>query len=136
MRRLVLVLGAVAALAGVPAYMTPASGQSEGKADPIFGIKIPSGYRDWKLISVAHEEGNLNDLRAILGNGIAIKAYREGKLPFPDGTIIPGLPGATSRRRKTTKSLAVPNLSLPGPPRIGTFSLWSRTQKSTPRRAA
>jgi hypothetical protein len=27
-------------------------------------------------------------LRAILGNDIAIKAYREGKLPFPDGTII------------------------------------------------
>ena len=37
---------------------------------------------------MAHEEGNLNDLRAILGNDVAIKAYREGKLPFPDGTII------------------------------------------------
>ena len=51
-------------------------------------IKIPLGYRDWRLISVAHEEGNLNDLRAVLGNDIAIKAYREGKIPFPDGTII------------------------------------------------
>jgi len=37
---------------------------------------------------VAHEAGNLNDLRAILGNDVAMKAYREGKLPFPDGTII------------------------------------------------
>jgi hypothetical protein len=37
---------------------------------------------------VAHEEGNLNDLRAILGNAAAIKAFREAKLPFPDGTII------------------------------------------------
>ena len=37
---------------------------------------------------MAHEEGNLNDLRAILGNNVAIKASREGKLPFPDGTII------------------------------------------------
>jgi hypothetical protein len=35
-----------------------------------------------------HEEGNLNDLRAILGNDVAIRACREGKLPFPDGTII------------------------------------------------
>jgi hypothetical protein len=52
------------------------------------GITIPPGYRDWKLISVAHEEGNLNDIRAILGNDIAIKAYRNGTLPFPDGTII------------------------------------------------
>jgi len=61
---------------------------ADDEAAPIFGIKIPSGYRDWRLISVAHEEGNLNDLRAILGNDVAIKAYREGKLPFPDGTII------------------------------------------------
>ena len=134
MKRIAFLLVAVAALAGVVAYMAPASGHADGEAAPIFGIKIPAGYRDWRLISVAHEEGNLNDLRAILGNDVAIKAYREGKLPFPDGTIIAGSPGVTSRRRKTTKSLAVPNLSLPGPPR--TFSLWSRTQKNTPRRAA
>jgi hypothetical protein len=38
------------------------------------------------------------------------------------------------RRRKTTKSLAAPNPSLPGPPR--TFSSWSRIQKDTLRRAA
>ncbi len=37
---------------------------------------------------MAHEAGNLNDFRAILGNDTAIKAYREEKLPFPDGTII------------------------------------------------
>ncbi|KLD62851.1 cytochrome P460 family protein [Dyella japonica] len=49
---------------------------------------MPAGYRDWKLVSVAHEEGNLNDIRAILGNDIAIEAYRSGKLPFPDGAII------------------------------------------------
>jgi hypothetical protein len=58
------------------------------EAAPIYGIAIPPGYRDWKLISVAHEAGNLNDLRAILGNDLAVKAYREGKLPFPDGAII------------------------------------------------
>jgi hypothetical protein len=55
---------------------------------PVFVTEIPPGYRDWKLISVAHEEGILNDLRAILGNDIAVKAYREEKLPFPDGAII------------------------------------------------
>ena len=37
---------------------------------------------------MAHEEADLNDIRAILGNDTAIRAYREGKLPFPDGTII------------------------------------------------
>ncbi len=43
---------------------------------------------------MAHEEGNLNDLRAILGNDVAIKAYREKKLPYPDGTIIVDIPEA------------------------------------------
>jgi hypothetical protein len=58
------------------------------EASSIVGISIPAGYRDWRLISVAHEAGNNNDLRATLGNDVAMKAYREGKLPFPDGTII------------------------------------------------
>src|SRR5215471_18353132 len=78
---------AAAAMAGVVTCTSPASGRADGLAAPN-GVTIPAGYRDWTLISVAHEEGSLNDLRAILGNDIAIKAYREGKLPFPDGTII------------------------------------------------
>jgi len=54
----------------------------------IFVTNIPPGYRDWKVVSVAHEAGDLNDIRAVLGNDIAIKAYREGKLPFPEGAIV------------------------------------------------
>jgi hypothetical protein len=88
MKWVACLLVAVAAVAGVVARSTPGSGHADGEAAPIFGVKIPPGYRDWKLISVAHEAGNLNDLRAILGNDVAIRAYREGKLPFPDGTII------------------------------------------------
>ena|SRR5215469_6072610 len=34
---------------------------------------------------------DFNQLRAQLGNDIAIKAYREGKLPSPDGSIIVAL---------------------------------------------
>ncbi len=88
MKSIAFLLVAVAAAAGVVAYSAPASGSADEEAAPIFGIKLPPRYRDWKLVSVAHEEGSLNDIRAILGNDIAIKAYREGKLPFPDGTII------------------------------------------------
>ena len=88
MKRIVFLVVAAAVVAGVVASMAPASGQPDGEAAPIYGIKLPPGYRDWKLISVAHEEGNQNDLRAVLGNDVAIKAYRDGKLPFPDGTII------------------------------------------------
>src|ERR1700726_251381 len=88
MRRIAFVLVTVIALAGVVAHMAPASERAEGAAAPIFGIKIPAGYRDWKLISVAHEAGNLNDIRAILGNDKAIEAYRKGMHLFPDGTVI------------------------------------------------
>jgi hypothetical protein len=58
------------------------------KAVPIFGLKIPQGYRDFRLISVAHEAGSLNDIRAVLGNDSAIQAYRQGKEWFPDGAVI------------------------------------------------
>jgi len=88
MKQIAFLLVAAATVAGVVAFTAPASGHADETATPIFGIKIFPGYRDWRLISVAHEEGNLNDIRAILGNDVAIKAYREGKLPFPDGTVI------------------------------------------------
>jgi len=72
MKRIALLLSAVVAVAGVVVHMAHASGHTDGEAAPIFGIKIPPGYRDWRLISVAHEEGDLNDIRAILGNDTAI----------------------------------------------------------------
>ena len=88
MRRIALSLVAVVTLAGGVAFTAPASRHAAQEAAPVFVTKIPPGYRDWRFISVAHEEGDLNDIRAILGNDVAIKTYREGKLPFPEGTII------------------------------------------------
>jgi hypothetical protein len=82
MRRIVFVLVAVVALAGVVAFTALASEHAGEDAAPIFGVKIPPEYRDWRLFSVAHEEGDLNDLRAILGNDIAIK---KSKSALPDG---------------------------------------------------
>src|SRR5271170_6025376 len=61
------------------------------ESSPIFVTEIPPGYRDWKWISESHEEGNLNSFAAILGNDVAIEAYRAGQLPFPDGAIIASL---------------------------------------------
>ena len=91
MKRLTFFLAALATLGGVVAFRAPASGQTDAEAAPSYGVKIPPGYRDWRLISVAHEEGNFNSFAAVLGNDVAIKAYREGKLPFPDGAIIAAL---------------------------------------------
>jgi hypothetical protein len=57
-------------------------------ASPIFGVTIPDGYRAWPLIAPALEGEPLNELRAVLGNDVAVKAYASGTLPFPDGTIL------------------------------------------------
>jgi hypothetical protein len=51
-------------------------------------IKLPAKYREWKLISVAHEAGDLNDIQAVLGNDTAFEAYRNGDVKFPDGAMI------------------------------------------------
>src|ERR1700733_587212 len=84
-------LVAAITMMGALSYIGPASKQTGGGAasvSPVFVTKIPDGYRDWKLVSVAHEAGSLNDIRAILANDVGIKAYREAKLPYPEGTII------------------------------------------------
>jgi len=88
MRRIVIVLVAVTALPGLVAFLAGGVGHAAQEAAPVFVKKIPPGYRDWKVVSVAHEAGELNDIRAVLGNDIAIKAYRDGKLPFPEGAIV------------------------------------------------
>jgi hypothetical protein len=88
MRRTSLWVVAAVIVACFIASLPFTAGRADDDSSPIYGVKIPEGYRDWKLISVAHEEGDLNDLRAILGNDIAIKAFRDGTFPFPDGAII------------------------------------------------
>ena len=93
MKRIVLALVGIGALADTIATTAPVSGQSDDEAAPIYGVKLPQGYRDWNLISVKQltGAGGLKQLRAQLGNDIAITAIREGKLPFPDGSIIAAL---------------------------------------------
>ena len=88
MKKLLILLMASIMAMSIDTVMAISAGVADSGGSAIFGGKLPAGYRDWKLISVAHEEGNLNDLRAILGNDIAIQAYRQGQLPFPDGAII------------------------------------------------
>ena len=108
MKRIIFALVATGALASMIAYMAPASGQADGEAAPIYEIKIPSGYRDWRLISVNHlAGGNLKQMRAQLGNDIAIKAFREGKVPFPDGTIIAALHWTEASSDENNKVLAI-----------------------------
>jgi hypothetical protein len=92
MRRVIIPIVAAGALAGLISYLSPASGQADLDASPIYGIKIPEGYRNWQLISVNHLAGsNSKQVRAQLGNDIAVKAFRDRTLPFPDGATIAAL---------------------------------------------
>jgi Cytochrome P460 len=112
MKRLIMAAIAVCVIT----LMALAARRTDDQVAPIFGIKIPPGYRDWKLVSVAHEEGNLNDFRAVLGNDVAIKAYREGKLPFPDGTVIARLAWTYVPSEENNKVFGRPQSFVPGPP--------------------
>jgi hypothetical protein len=91
MKRITLIVIAVAALVCTASLIAPTRARADGDAAAVFVTQIPHGYRNWRFISVAHEEGNLNSFAAVLGNDVAIKAFREGKLPYPDGTIIAAL---------------------------------------------
>ena len=92
MKRVTLLLVAVATVAGVVAFTAPASGHADEEAASIYGVTIPPGYRDWKMIAVDHLMTNkVDQLRAQLGNEIAIKAFKEGTRPFPDGSVIVAL---------------------------------------------
>ncbi len=116
MKRIAFLLIAVVAVVGIVAFTAPVSGHVDEEAAPIFGVKIPHGYRDWRLISVAHEAGALNDLRAILGNDIAIKAYREERLPFPDGTILVRLAWSYVPSEENNKVFGRAQSFVAGPP--------------------
>ena len=66
---------------------------------------------------MAHEEGDLNDLRAQLGNDVAIKAYREGTLPFPDGSIIAAIHWEYSPSEENNKVFGRAQSFVAGPPK-------------------
>jgi hypothetical protein len=89
MRTTRLSLSAAAVLSFVFATM-PAAGNdaNTGDASPIFGVTVPQGYRHWQLIAPSQLGEPFDELRAILGNDVAIKAYGGRTLPFPDGTIL------------------------------------------------
>ncbi len=91
MKRYTFLLIAVAAMAGIVAFNGLAPRHASGQSAPAFVTEMPHGYRDWRWVSSAHEAGNLNSIGAVLVNDVAIKAYRDGKLPFPDGTMIVAL---------------------------------------------
>ena len=105
MKRIVFLFVAAATVSGLVGWMASSSLGQDNQGQPSTGMAagnatgdakgakqvivttIPSGYRDWKFVSAAHEAGELNDIRVVIGNDKAMTAYRAGK-PFPEGSII------------------------------------------------
>lgn len=119
MKSLVFVLVGLGAIACVVLAQGPASRPAEDAAHAIQAGRIPPGYRDWRLISVAREEGDLDDIRAVLGNDVAIKAYRDGSRVFPDGTIIARLAWAHVASPENNKAFGRDQSFVAGPPKNG-----------------
>jgi hypothetical protein len=82
--RPVIVIAAALLIAGSVTSVA----QPQQSASPIFGVTIPAGYRSWELVAPSQETGALDELRAIVGNGLSMTAYRTDALPFPDGAIL------------------------------------------------
>lgn len=94
-------------LAGSPLYSVNSNANLPPAPAPN-GIDLPTGYRDWCIISTSHRTDN-KTIRIILGNETAVKAAREGKTnPWPDGAILAKLVW------KDTTSPEWPEATVPG----------------------
>jgi hypothetical protein len=118
MNRIALSLVGIAFLA-VAVVVASDAGRAEGQGSPVFVTDIPEGYRDWRLISVAREEADLDDIRAVLGNDVAIETYREGTLPFPDNTIIARLAWSYDASEENNKAFGRAQSFVAGHPKNG-----------------
>lgn len=96
------------AAAGILVSAFPGATAADIVAAPT-GVTIPKGYRNWQAVAPSQRD-DMGEIQVILGNGIAMKAYRTHTLPFPDGAILAKLAW------KRVKSAEFDNTFVPGDP--------------------
>ncbi len=112
------------AAAGILFSALPVATAADTIAAPS-GVTIPKGYRNWQVIAPSQRD-DTDEIRVILGNNIAMKAFRTNTLPFPDGTILAKLAW------KRVKSAEFPKTFVPGvAPRIEFMVKDSKKYSST-----
>ncbi len=118
MKQIIVVSLAVGLVTGLIGYNATAAGEADAARMPALA-EMPGGYRDWPVIAVAHEEGKLNDIRAILGNDVAMKAFRAGAGTYPDGTIIARLAWDYHPLEESRQAFGAPQSFVAGSPKNG-----------------
>jgi hypothetical protein len=108
MRRYASTVVVLLASAGILFSAFPDATAADVAAAPT-GVTIPKGYRNWQVVAPSQRDDK-DEIRVILGNDIAMKAYRSKKLPFPDGAILAKLAW------KRTKSAEFDKTFVPGEP--------------------
>jgi hypothetical protein len=126
MKYIVLALISIASLATL---IAASNRPDDDSASSIADGKLPYGYRDWRLISVAREEGNLDDIRAVLGNDTAIKALRDGTQSFPDGTVIVRLAWSCDASEENNKTFGRRQSFVAGRPKNGVQVMFKDSVK-------
>ncbi|BCS32642.1 cytochrome P460 [Luteitalea sp. TBR-22] len=112
-------MGASMAMALVAMPTVSSEPASAAASAAISAGRLPDGYRDWRLVSVAREEGDLDDIRAVLGNDVAIEAYRGGRTSFPDGTVIARLAWSYESSEENDRSFGRKQSFVAGHPKNG-----------------
>jgi hypothetical protein len=124
MRRYASTVVVLLAAAGILIPAFSAATAAEIVAAPT-GVTIPKGYRNWQVVAPSQRDDK-DEIRVILGNNIAMKAFRSKQLPFPDGAILAKL--AWMR----VKSTEFPETFIPGvAPRIEFMVKDSKKYAST-----
>lgn len=69
-------------------FGTPAAPATAGeRPTAVTGVSLPEGYRTWTAVAPSHRTDK-GHIRMMLANPVMARAYREGTLPFPDGSTI------------------------------------------------
>jgi hypothetical protein len=119
MQRTSFRLALIVSLAVASAVAATSSASGDGAGAAIAAGQLPPGYRDWRLVSVAREEGDLDDIRAVLGNDAAIDAYRKAAPSFPDGSVIARLAWSYDASEENNKTFGRPQSFVAGHPKNG-----------------
>ncbi|MCR4309951.1 MAG: cytochrome P460 family protein [Deltaproteobacteria bacterium] len=124
MRRYASTVVVLLAAAGILFPAFPAATAADIVVAPT-GVTIPKGYRSWQVVAPSQRD-DTDEIRVILGNNIAMKAFRANTLPFPDGTILAKLAW------KRVMSTEFPKTFIPGvAPRIEFMVKNSKKYAST-----